>query len=93
MVSGMEIVWTEYLEYRARTRGYDLKKIREILRYSSERYIDTVSGRFIAIGRHGKTLVMIPYEVKEDSMVPVTIHAISRQQIRFRIKTGRFKHE
>ena len=61
--------------------------------YSSERYVDTVTGRVLAIGRHEKLLVMIPYERKGRSLKPVTIHATSRQQINSRIKSGRFKNE
>ena len=87
------IVWTEYMKYRLRLRGYDLATVEQILRYSSERYIDTVTGRLVAIGRHVNLLVMIPYERKERTLTPVTIHATSRQQINSRIKSGRFKNE
>ena len=31
------IVWTEYMKYRLRLRGYDLATVEQILRYSSER--------------------------------------------------------
>ncbi|MBC8230761.1 hypothetical protein H8E77_14525 [bacterium] len=89
----MTIVWTDYLKYKARLRGFDLTKIENIARYSPERYSDTVTGRRIAVGRHDNKLVMIPYEADEDSITPVTIHVITRQQINFRIRTGRFIHE
>ena len=46
------IVWTEYMKYRLRLRGYDLTTVEHILRYSSERYIDTLTGRLATIGRH-----------------------------------------
>ena len=87
------IVWTEYTKYRLSLRGYALTTVEQILRYSSERYVDTVTGRVVAIGRHQKLLVMIPYEPKGRTLTPVTIHAISRQQINSRIKSGRFKNE
>ena len=87
------IVWTEYMKYRLSLRGYALTTVEQILRYSSERYVDTVTGRVVAIGRHEKLLVMIPYEQKGRSLKPVTIHATSRQQINSRIKSGRFKNE
>jgi hypothetical protein len=87
------IVWTEYMKYRISLRGYALTTVEQILRYSSERYVDTVTGRLVAIGRHEKLFVMIPYELKGRTLTPVTIHAISRQQINFRIKSGRFKNE
>ena len=49
--------------------------------------------RVVAIGRHEKLFVMIPYELKGRTLTPVTIHATSRQQINSRIKSGRFKNE
>lgn len=89
----VEIVCTDYMKYRLSLRGYNLRAVENILRSSTERYIDTVTGRFIAIGRHEKLLVMIPYEQKENTLTPITIHAISRQQINSRIKSGRFNYE
>jgi len=70
------IVWTEYMKYRLSLRGYNFATIEQILRYSSERYVDTVTGRVVAIGRHEKLIVMIPYELKGCTLTPVTIHAI-----------------
>ena len=87
------IVWSEYMKYRLNLRGYDIATVEQILRYSSERYVDTVTGRVVAIGRHEKLLVMIPYELKGRTLTPVTIHATSRQQINSRIKSWRFKNE
>lgn len=87
------IVWTEYLQYRAGLRGFDLAELEHIIRHSSERYVDTETGRTIVVGHHGKQLVMVPSEVDRDTITPVTVHAITRQQIRFRLRTGRFMHE
>jgi hypothetical protein len=87
------IVWTEYMKYRLKLRRYDLATVEHILRYSSDRYVDTVTGRLVAIGRHVKLLVMIPYEQKDRTLTPVTIHATSRQQINSRLRSGRFKNE
>jgi hypothetical protein len=87
------IVWTEYMKYRADLRGYDLATVEHILRYSSERYTDTATGRFVAVGRHVNRLVMIPYDQVGGTLTPVTIHATSRQQIKSRIKSGRLKNE
>lgn len=80
------------MKYRVSLRGYDLATIEHILRHSSERYMDTVTGRLVAIGRHGRLLVMIPYEGKGGVLTPVTIHATSRQQINSRVKSGRLKN-
>jgi len=92
MAKQRTIVWTEYMKYRTRLRGFDLAKIEDVVRYSTERYFDTATGRAVVIGRHDKTLVMIPYETDEDTITPVTIHATTHQQINFRLRTGRYTH-
>ena len=87
----MKYIFSEYLKYRTEARGYDLGKIEDILKFSTEKYLDTITNRMIVIGKHDKRLVMIPYEISKNSLKPVTIHATSRQQINFRLKTGRLK--
>jgi hypothetical protein len=84
------IIWSDYLKYRAQLRGFSLTLIEEILRYSDERYYDVETGRLVVIGRHDNCLVLIPYESLADAIMPITVHATSRQQIRFRLKTGRY---
>jgi hypothetical protein len=74
-------------------RSFDLNKIENILHYSQEKYFDTEKQRKIIIGKHIDNLVMIPYEIKEECIIPITIHATTRQQIKFRLKTGRFIYE
>jgi hypothetical protein len=83
-------IWTEYLKHRAHSRGFDLAVIEHILRYSRERYFDTVTRRMVAVGRHGPRLVIVPYDQENDRITPATIHATTRQQINFRLRTGRF---
>ncbi len=87
------IVWTDYLRYRAQRRGFDLAEVERLLRFGQERYFDSATGRQIVVGRHHGTLVMIPYETDGETLKPVTIHATSRQQINFRVRTERFRHE
>lgn len=58
----MKFIWSEYIKHRVESREFNLGKIEEILRYSTERYFDTVTGRLIAVGRHDDLLIMIPYE-------------------------------
>jgi len=87
------IVWTDYVKYRVGLRGFDLVTIEHIVRHSAERYVDTATGRYVAVGRHDRRLVMIPYERESETVTPVTIHATSRQQINSRVKSGRFRHE
>lgn len=89
----MNVIFSEYFTYRAGLRGFHLERIREIVLYSSERYWDMNTGRMIVIGKHGQHLVMIPYEYKGEVLKPVTVHATTRQQINFRIHTGRFTYE
>ena len=77
--------------YRIKVRGYDARRIEDIVRRSSERYADTESGRTVIIGRHDERLVMIPIEGGNKEIEPVTVHATTRQQIRFRLQSGRFQ--
>lgn len=88
-----EIIWTDYMRYRAKLRGFDLAKVEHIMRHSNERYLDTVTERLIIVGRVGDLLVMIPSDTTSSSITPVTVHATTRQQINFRLKTGRFINE
>jgi hypothetical protein len=89
----MTIVWTDYLKYKAQLRKFDLDKIEDIIRYSTERYSDVATGRRVVIGKHDSTLIMIPYEVDENLITPVTVHVTTRRQINFRIRTGRLANE
>ncbi len=62
----LEIILAEYLKYRAKLRGYEISVLEEIIRYSTERYIDSSTGRNVVVGRHDSRLVMIPYECDEN---------------------------
>jgi len=84
-----QIIWTEYLRHRARVRGFDLAVIEHIVRFSSERYFDTDTRRMVAIGRHGRWLVLVPYDQDGQTITPVTIHATTRQQLTARVQRGR----
>ncbi len=81
------------MQYRARLRGFDIAEVERVLRYASERYVDTATGRLVAVGRHGDQLIMVPYERKGDVLTPATVHTTTRQQINFRIRAERFKNE
>jgi len=87
------INWTDYVKYRAALRGFELETLEVIIRHSTERYFDTETERHVVVGRHNLKLVMIPYDIENDTMIPVTVHTITRQQIRFRLNTRRFIHE
>ena len=86
-------VFTDYLKYRAELRGFDLAQVEHILRFSQERYFDVETHRLIVIGEQGGKLVMIPYEESVTEIIPITIHATTRQQIKFRLTTGRLRYE
>jgi hypothetical protein len=86
------IIWTDYMRYRARLRGYSLDEVEKIVRFSAERYVDEATARQLVVGRHGESLVLIPFETRGEDVVPVTIHRTTRQQITSRLRSGRFKH-
>ena len=85
------VAWTDYVRYRAELRGFDLHAVEQIVRFSGERYFDTSTERMIAVGRYGDDLIMVPYDETDNTMTPVTMHATTRQQINFRLQTGRFR--
>lgn len=87
------VIWTDYMIYRASLRGFDLETLEHIVTHSTERYYDIETRRKVVVGRHDKQLIMMPYEINEIGTTPVTVHATTRQQINFRLKTGRFIHE
>lgn len=86
------IIWTDYMRYRARLRGFDLDEVEEIVRFSAERYADEATGREVVVGRHGDSLVLIPIETRGEDVAPVTIHLTTRPQIVSRLRSGRYKH-
>ena len=88
----IKIIWTDYLMYKARLRGFNLSNIEDIIRHSSERYFDTSSRRHIVVGKDAKVLVVIPHDIDEfDTVPPITIHAITIIHINYRVKSGRFQ--
>jgi hypothetical protein len=86
------ILWTDYLRYRARLRGFALDEIERIIRFSPERYFDRGTGRLVAVGRHVDFLVIIPFEVDDEDITPVTVHRATRQQINSRLRAGRYEN-
>jgi len=89
----MDVVWTDYMRYRASVRGFDIVKLDRIVQNSTERYYDTATLRLVVVGHHDSRLVLIPYEQQGDVIVPVTVHVTTRQQINLRLRTGRFRYE
>jgi len=87
------IRWTRYMLRKSQLRGFALAGIEEIVRYSSERYCDSITGRRIAVGRIRGLLVLVAYEQQGEEMTPITVHETTRQQINERLRHGRFSHE
>ncbi|MEA3644039.1 MAG: hypothetical protein VBE63_29560 [Lamprobacter sp.] len=85
-----QVIWTDYFKFRVELRGFNLANVEEILRYSTERYYDTVTKRLVVVGKDGNVIVMIPYENSDENVItPITIHATNRQQIKYRVKCGK----
>ena len=84
---------TDYFKYRVELRGFNLLNIEEILRYSTERYYDTTTDRLIVVGKDATVLIVIPHEISANTITPITVHATNRQQINYRIKSGRYQDE
>jgi len=74
-------------------RGFNLSNIEEVLRYSNERYYDATTDRLIVVGKDANILIVIPHEMNAHTITPITIHATNRQQINYRIKSGRYQNE
>ena len=85
------VVWTAYLQHRARLRGFDLAEIERIVRFSEERYFDTLTQRTVVIGRNREQLLLVAYEQKQETIIPITVHVTTRQQVVFRLRTGRYQ--
>ncbi|HLP46795.1 MAG TPA: hypothetical protein VK186_26640 [Candidatus Deferrimicrobium sp.] len=81
------------MKYRGRLRGFDLAQVEDIVKHSTERYYDMMTHRLVVVGRHTDKLVLIPYECQGNEVTPITIHVTTRQQINFRLRTGRYRNE
>lgn len=87
------IIWTDYLRYRAKLRGFDLAILEQLINHSTERYFDVETARSVVIGRHHDDLVMVPYDRADGDITPVTVHVTTRQQINFRLRMERLIYE
>lgn len=74
--------------------GFDLGTLESITRSSSERNRDTEAGRTIIVGPHDydNRLIVIRSDVHGDTATPVSAGAITRHQLRSRLRTGRISH-
>ena len=67
-IEQLPIILSGYIKYRAILRGFDFTQIKKIIRYSEERYFDTITQRKIVVGRDNDRLVMISYEKRENEI-------------------------
>lgn len=89
----MEVEWLPYMQHRAAEREFELDRLEQIVRFSNERYLDTSTGRYVAIGKHDNRLVLVAYEMGEGTYRPVTVHLTTRTQVFARLKAGRYANE
>lgn len=68
-----------------------LETIAAVGRFASERYFGTNHSRLVGVGRFGRLLLLVPYEEDDQSITPVTVHTITRQQMTWQLQEGRFQ--
>jgi hypothetical protein len=88
-----KVIWTDYFLYRASIRDLDLAEIEKIVRYSPEHYVDSDTLSNVVVGLHKNDLLLVAYEITEIGYEVVTAHTTTRQQITFRLESGRYTHE
>ena len=93
-----EIHFTGYFRERMRLRSVPEAAVRKILTESTERYFDLETVRFVALGRarfgrKGARLLMVAYEQQGNILTAVTVHDVTRLQVRAHIKSGRWIEE
>ncbi len=93
----MEIKYSNHLRFRMRVRQIPLRMPERIYRESTQRYYNHHSLRRIAIldvsYKLRRTLMMIAYDQYPDYVEILTIHTITKKQIRNRLRSGRWTHE
>jgi hypothetical protein len=93
----VNVKYSNHLEFKIRVRKIPANLPERIYRESTERYYNHYSFRHIAImmvqyGRR-RTLMMVAYDEFPDSVELITIHPITKKQIRDRIQIGRWTYE
>lgn len=80
----MRIVWTAYMKYKSKLRGFNLLQIEDVINSSSERYLDTITGRRVIVGKYESKLILIPYEMDENSVINCPHHDASTNQFSYK---------
>jgi hypothetical protein len=93
----MEVKYSKHLRFKLRVRGIPQDMPERIYRESNQRYYNHHTLRHIAVMqvyyRRRRTWMMIAYDQFPDRVEIVTIHPITKRQIRERLKRGRWTHE
>jgi hypothetical protein len=94
----VEITLTDYFQTRLRIRRVPEQVVRSIIENSTERYFDNETLRHIAVGRaefgrKGARLLMVAYEREGNILTPVTVHDVTRAQVRRRVTQERWVPE
>jgi hypothetical protein len=88
------IHYTEYMLDRMEFRHVPQRVVEGILLTAIERYFDIETGRFIAVQRvryHGSyKRLAVAYEEKGGEITAVTVHTVTKRQIRARIQRQRW---
>jgi len=91
----LSIQYSRHLEGRLILRKIDSTLPKKIFKKSEERYLDVLSGHFIAValeGLYGKNReVMIAYTVEGDEVTILTIHPLKEGQKENRVAGGRWR--
>lgn len=95
MVPPKNVVYTAHLELRVKLRFIPTDLPRKIYKTAKERYFDTETKLFIAIGqaiyKSKRREFAVVYEETATAVRLITIHPLKLQQKAARIQTGRWQ--
>ena len=93
----MEVIYSRHLQFRMQMRGIPEKMPERIYRESQQRYYNHHTLRRVAVmevqHNRRRTLMMIAYDQFAEHADLLTIHPITKDQIRERLRTGRWTDE
>lgn len=93
----MEIKYSRHLQFKITVRKIPEDMPKRIYRECRQRYYNHQSLRHIAVMEvyynRRRTLMMIAYDQYSDHVEILTIHPITKRQVRDRLQTGRWTYE
>jgi len=90
-----EIKYTDHLKLRISLRGFPEELPLRVYKEAERRFYDEKSGHFIALkkmfyaGR--ERFIIVVYDVRNGVVELITVHPISKRQVEYRVKSGRWK--